>query len=796
MEGEVACTLEHGGSGDSVTSAELRPDCRFRTCVLALAARGSLPGSSLRAVTAGENHACALTAGGAAFCWGGNEMGQLGTGTLSPTQANGAARPEWTPVPVRGELRFFQLSAGSRTTCGIAIPNREIYCWGYGQAGQTGDSAVSRYCTGSKGACSNALPSRVLPESLAEDSRRPRDVRFLRVDAGMSLSCGISVEGEAYCWGGNYRCALGRCRSADSWRARQIALPGRAVQIGAGYRHACARTAEMRVFCWGDNNSGQLGSLATVNAGADGLPPDYRDTTDQSAVSAAYRMDPCFQGGRCSPAPIEVSPGRRWRALSVGHEHACALAEDDGGVYCWGGSDRATLGNVASFVRCENRSATWKDLLCQATPVRIRGLPPFAAPAPDEAEAAATRPPGALSLKSRALPRVFVSRREFRAVFPADSSAVYSWSARTDFDYLARFFWGIVVQGPDGPTLLSLSVARENGQAREFPSLDSVVAAGRAQLCKTARTTFPPCVTSGVAATVDSGRLTLTVRDSSAIQQLFGLRQRFVRFSQDLASQSLEERHHGSDSVAVEYVDPQIPQPTEGLRQEFAESRRGYEASVRRIDRSIVPADGRSFFPSGALWLAVGDSTTLGINELECHFDMCTRGGVPSDSGWSVGDSSIVRLRRVPPVLPLRVAAQFSVPPSVNVVASKPGRTTIRVVGIHSSENKPSNAPRATTLSLNVVVTQAVSRLTVTPRPDTVRLGQAIDFMVRAVDAAGRPVDGPITEVEVLEDRSKLTFQTPSAQVTFGSLGRRTVIVRIGGRADTLSVQVVAAPRP
>jgi alpha-tubulin suppressor-like RCC1 family protein len=90
------------------------------------------------AVTVGASHACALTPGGAAYCWGANYTGSLGDGTTTPRSI---------PVPVVGGLTFTNLSAGGAHTCGVTR-ERIAYCWGQAGGGQLGigtpalDSAV------------------------------------------------------------------------------------------------------------------------------------------------------------------------------------------------------------------------------------------------------------------------------------------------------------------------------------------------------------------------------------------------------------------------------------------------------------------------------------------------------------------------------------------------------------------------------------------------------------------------------------------------------------------------------
>jgi len=74
-------------------------------------------------------HACALTAAGAAFCWGAGNHGALGTGAILDSS---------TPVPVSGNLSFSSLSVGEQYTCGVTAEGA-AYCWGIGERGQLGN---------------------------------------------------------------------------------------------------------------------------------------------------------------------------------------------------------------------------------------------------------------------------------------------------------------------------------------------------------------------------------------------------------------------------------------------------------------------------------------------------------------------------------------------------------------------------------------------------------------------------------------------------------------------------------
>jgi alpha-tubulin suppressor-like RCC1 family protein len=79
---------------------------------------------------------CALSADGAATCWGSNGTGVLGLGDVG---ADGNDAP---PTAMGGTLRFRTLALGSYAGCGIATTGR-VYCWGKAVGEQLGGATTA-----------------------------------------------------------------------------------------------------------------------------------------------------------------------------------------------------------------------------------------------------------------------------------------------------------------------------------------------------------------------------------------------------------------------------------------------------------------------------------------------------------------------------------------------------------------------------------------------------------------------------------------------------------------------------
>ncbi|NIQ84122.1 MAG: RCC1 repeat-containing protein, partial [Acidobacteria bacterium] len=89
---------------------------------------------ALESVSVGAFFACAVNEDGKVYCWGLNSVGQLGDQTLNSKA---------TPVEVQsGTVTFESVTAGAGHSCALTAAGA-AYCWGAGGSGELGNNEFS-----------------------------------------------------------------------------------------------------------------------------------------------------------------------------------------------------------------------------------------------------------------------------------------------------------------------------------------------------------------------------------------------------------------------------------------------------------------------------------------------------------------------------------------------------------------------------------------------------------------------------------------------------------------------------
>lgn len=198
-------------------------------------------GVPISTLTSSFEDACFIAAG-IDYCWGTNEQGQLGVGTVnvaytSPVQVLQGAMPA---------ASVDDISAGTFHTCAIAAA--QVFCWGLRAGGRLGVNDGE----------SGALTSPGAVVGLAGRS-------MVAVSAGRDSTCALDSTGQAWCWGSNSdgqlgTTAVGLGQSSPVPVAVQQPAGVLFTAISAGAAHVCAIGDDDEVYCWGA--AGTLGTGA------------------------------------------------------------------------------------------------------------------------------------------------------------------------------------------------------------------------------------------------------------------------------------------------------------------------------------------------------------------------------------------------------------------------------------------------------------------------------------------------------------------------------------------------------
>lgn len=247
---------------------------------------GALNNGSIKSISVGSNHTCAIASDDKAYCWGNNYNGQLGWGALGDSYK--------TPIAVDtsdqlNNKTIKSLSASGDHTCVIASDNK-AYCWGSNSFGQNGIVSGSV----------NQTPIAVDTSGVLNN----KTLSFISSSA--FHTCTVDNDGKAYCWGNNYWGQLGNGTRTDSDTPVAVDISGdlnsKSIKyIMAGDNNTCATSTEDKTYCWGPKYS-------------------YYTNTDDTAI--------------LKPMIISTNNSLPIRSLSSGEGYTCAMLSNKQ-YQCW-----------------------------------------------------------------------------------------------------------------------------------------------------------------------------------------------------------------------------------------------------------------------------------------------------------------------------------------------------------------------------------------------------------------------------------------------------------------------------
>ena len=193
-------------------------------------------GAGASAIGVGLDHSCVL-ADDEVWCWGRNEYGQLGIGTM-PAQSE-------TPMMVPTSAPVRLLGVGSNHACAV-LQGQDVVieCWGRNNRSQTGAMASE------------------LEAGIVTVDTSDVDGPIARFRVHDERNCILTEMDSLYCWGhasnATYQTGAYEFGEPEPLPQRIDAEGIVPIDFDHGQNHMCVVSDRRRVHCWGDSVSGAL----------------------------------------------------------------------------------------------------------------------------------------------------------------------------------------------------------------------------------------------------------------------------------------------------------------------------------------------------------------------------------------------------------------------------------------------------------------------------------------------------------------------------------------------------------
>ena len=262
----------------------------------------SLPGdvvgltSAVASIGVGDSLTCLRTVAGGVKCWGLNDYGGVGDGTMIT---------RLSPVDVSGmSSGVTAVTVGYSFACALTDAGG-VKCWGGNFNGELGDGTTA----------SRAFPSDVTGLT----------ANVISISAGAGHACAILFTGAVKSWGDDNPGHLGDGTLTTRFTPVDVVgLRAPVVRISAGATSTCALLNDASLKCWGDNQNGQIGD-GTVG---------FRTTATIYFAAPSFSQPLAVADAASVTAPVDCAMIARYlaglsgRAITSGIDTTGALRTD------------------------------------------------------------------------------------------------------------------------------------------------------------------------------------------------------------------------------------------------------------------------------------------------------------------------------------------------------------------------------------------------------------------------------------------------------------------------------------
>jgi alpha-tubulin suppressor-like RCC1 family protein len=247
---------------------------------------------TIKQISAGNATTCVIASDNNAYCWGLNDQGQLGDGTI----VNKSYPVAVTRTGVLNGLTIKQISVAGANVCVIASDNYP-YCWGQN------DYALGVGSTPSY----SSVPMAVTRTGVLAG------LTVKKISTGGRNTCVIASDNNGYCWGQNMYGENGNGTSTVNTApvavTRTGVLNGLTLKDISTGTTTCAIASDNNAYCWGQNaTNSNLGNNSTVNSN---VPVTVYRTGALNGLTS----------------------------VSLGRGMAMCMVASNAKIYCWGISD-------------------------------------------------------------------------------------------------------------------------------------------------------------------------------------------------------------------------------------------------------------------------------------------------------------------------------------------------------------------------------------------------------------------------------------------------------------------------